>query len=380
MATINKNLQNLTQNDIEEVTERYLLGWHDLMKPYGFRFKGFNTFRVLRGLVPLTPEMSDEYRLAYVREHYSYEEIYDTIREYLSSERVGDTRWEGIELFGCRFGREYARLFKALLGANAYRKIAENARRKKLVETQTEQYGGVGLAGAAAKAKAQATVMNRYGVSNVMQDDGIKQHLFETNMTKYGAVSPFGVQGIRERIVDMRCRTVAEAMRVYKQTGKLDEQMFKQSPQEFAAMYMLAERFGRGNVYWQYGVHPSDARYPYNCDFYIKSADLFIEMNGHYCHGSHWFDPTSPDDALRVKHLLEGGKRGQNAVDVWTRTDVMKRATAKASGIRYLVFWDGQTRKVKNTFEPRLSDFRCWLYEYNANYDKFVKDFPQNTY
>ena len=180
---------------------------------------------------------------------------------------------------------------------------------------------------------------------------------------------------------DMHCKSVADAMLVYKKTGCLDEKMFWQSPQELAALYMLVERFGADDVYYQYGIHPSDDRYPYNCDFYIKSQDLFIELNGHYSHGGHWFDIENHDDQLRVKHLLESGKaKNQKAVHIWTELDLMKRESARTANLRYLAFWDGGCIRRNKKRYPRLSDFRRWLYDYDAVYDSFVQDFSCNTY
>lgn len=38
---------------------------------------------------------------------------------------------------------------------------------------------------------------------------------------------------------------------------------------------MLCSKFGAEDVIRQY----DDARYPFACDFYVKSKDLFIELN-----------------------------------------------------------------------------------------------------
>lgn len=40
-----------------------------------------------------------------------------------------------------------------------------------------------------------------------------------------------------------------------------------------------------------------EVRYPYNCDFYVPSKDLFLEYQGHYTHGH------EPFDAFNVEHL-----------------------------------------------------------------------------
>lgn len=381
MSTKNPNLESLTIDNINKISERYLLGWHDLEHDFGFRLKGLNHVREKFDMEPLTKEMSDKYRVSYIRANYTQDQILLIIRNYLESARVDKTRWSGIELFGCRFGGEYARLFKVLVGSSVYRDLSEEMRRKKSIETQIKQYGGVGLAGESTKAKALITVQNRYGVDNVMQDAGVKNKLAVSNMIKYGSVSPFGNVSVQIKSMDMKLKNIQDAMRVFKQTDIVDRHLFRQSPQEFYVASMLFARFGKSDVFYQYGIHPSDRRYPYNCDFYIRSLDLFIELNGHYSHGGHWFDPSNHDDQLRVSHLIgSGSKRAENAVKVWTVVDPEKRLCAKRSGIRYLVFWDGRSKQVGSERVPVLSDFKEWFHAYNADYDAFIADFPENTY
>ena len=113
----------------------------------------------------------------------------------------------------------------------------------------------------------------------------------------------------------------------------------------------LCDRFGKDDVKRQYR---QDARYPFHCDFYIPSRDLFIELNATWLHGGHWFDETNPDDVQQLqlwKDLEQQGKRFYGvAIDVWTVRDVKKRKMAEENGLNYLVFWD-----------DKLSDFLDWL-------------------
>ena len=381
MATVNQKLESLTRAEVDAISDEYLRGYHDLMR-YGFRIKGFNHKREAFGLEPLTPEMSFDYRINYIRAHYMPDEIRSTIREYLMSARVGDTRWSGIELFGCRFGREYARAFKTLLGSHEYRELSEGLRVRKLEETQMQLYGGIGLAGSDAKDKAVQTNMVRYGVENPMQNAGVQAKLASVNMNKYGGVSPFCSDAVLSKARQTRLSNLREAILAYKRTGMIDEHLFRQSPHEFVVMHYLCSRFGSDDIYYQYGLHPYDARYPYSCDFYVKSLDLFIELNCHYSHGDHWFDANDHDDVLRKQHLLmSDSKRSRNAVKVWTETDVEKRQKAALSGIRYLVFWDGSCHQENhNRRIPNLADFMQWFQGYQCDYDSFVRDHPENTY
>lgn len=55
---------------------------------------------------------------------------------------------------------------------------------------------------------------------------------------------------------------------------------------EIYSFQKLKEKYGENNVKHHY----KDKRYPYECDFYIASADLFIELNLHWTHGGRLFD------------------------------------------------------------------------------------------
>ena len=117
-------------------------------------------------------------------------------------------------------------------------------------------------------------------------------------------------------------------------------------------MYLLLiDVFGEHDVIRQY----KDPRYPYCCDFYIKSLDLFIELNATWLHGGHWFNDINESDLNKLTRwsnkVQQGSKFYQVAIDVWTVRDVNKRLTALKNNLNYVVFWCTD-----------LSDFKAWLY------------------
>lgn len=380
MATVNYNLVNLTDADIQEIGNKYLMGWHDLSE-YGFRIKGFNKQRAIRNFPQLDKDVSFAFRIDYVQDHYSFEDIKEGIYSYMLNNRMDEARWTGIELFDCRFGRDYAKIFKELLGDVVYSELSELCRVKKSKETQLKLYGGVGLAGDVARNKALTTNMEVRGVKNPMFDPNVKSKLEKTNVEKYGGASPFSSKTIRDKASRTRLRNIQKEMESFRDGGIIDGSVFKNSKSEMIVFYELIKKFGKDDVYFQYGKHPYDKRYPYNCDFYIKSLDLFIEMNLYYSHGNHWFDSSNHDDCLRVKHLQQTDKRRNRvAVDTWVRVDVEKRNKAKSENIKYLVFWDSSTYSIKKERLPNLNDFYEWFDDYDCDYKSFVKDNPENTY
>lgn len=366
MPTINKNLQALSESEIEDISIKYLMGWHDLEKLYGFRVKGLNHRRRDMGLRELNKEWSNEYRVNYIQSHFSQNEIHASLFDYVLNHRVGETRWTGIEVLDCRFGREYAKLFKILLGNHEYRKLSELCRVSKLMETQNMN-GGVGLANPIAKERMINTNLQRYGMKNPMQRDDVV------------LVSPFVDVNVRKKAMNTKARRVVDMMVEFKKTG--DVSVLNMSQPKCIVFTALIGKFGRDDVFYSYGVHPYDERYPFNCDFYIRSLDLFIELNNHYSHGNHWYDVNNHDDQLRVSHLLQSSsKKSREAVHVWTEVDVRKREKAKSSGIRYLVFWDSFYCQVDKKRYPRLMDFYEWFDEFDCNYDVFINAHPENTY
>lgn len=78
----------------------------------------------------------------------------------------------------------------------------------------------------------------------------------------------------------------------------------------------------------------SDERYPFSCDFYIKSKDIFIEYQGHYTHGYEPFDESNSE------HLSYLEKMSQKVnMDTWTRRDPIKLNTAKKNGITLILVY-----------------------------------------
>lgn len=382
MATKNENLENLDLEQMLAVSERYMMGWTDLMAAgYGFRLKGLNRKRVEFGFEPLSAEGSLAHRIDFVKEHFTDAEIERIVAEYLVKNRMDEARWQGIELFGCRFsGKEYVKAFKALLGSARYRKMAEDARVAKLTETQIEQYGGVGLAGAATKEVAKATVTERYGVGNVMQNPEIAARVAATNEERYGGASPFCDAAVQAKAEVAKWQAAQERVAEMRATGEVQAGALK-SRYEEAAFGLLVEKFGRDDVLYEYGIHPSDARYPHNCDFYIRSLDLFIELNCHYSHGNHWFDADDKSDVQRRDQLLASSSaRSRRSVITWCEKDVTKRRDAQRSGVNFLVFWDGSASRKSEGNVPNLSDFKCWFFDYDCDVERFIRDHPENSY
>lgn len=111
----------------------------------------------------------------------------------------------------------------------------------------------------------------------------------------------------------------------------------KMSKDEKIIFDMLSTKFL--NVEYSYY---DEKRYPYNCDFYIKDLDLFIELNFSWVHGFHKYgiDITDNETLAKWQNKSISSNYYKKAIYVWTIDDINKFNTAKESNINYLVFYN----------------------------------------
>lgn len=359
MATNNKFLKKLTLTEVNEISLEFLKGFTDLGKKYPFKLKGFNNRREHFGLEPITKDDSVNYRIDYLKNNYTVEEIENELFNFLKDVRIGEARWGGFDLFGIHFNaRDYVKILKNVIGSSNYKKISENARLLKIQETDMSLYGGIGYGSDDIKQNIIKTTTEIYGVDNVMKNDDFIKTLS----------SPFSDPKIRHKAMSTKSSNVRESILLVKKTGDFSKALVKSSF-ELTVFKKLVEKYGFDDVFYEYGLHPYDERYPFNCDFYIKSLDLFIELNIHPSHGGGWYMDTH-NDKLRLKHLKSSpNKQSNEIISTWAGRDIRKRELSKKNNLNYLVFWNND-----------LSDFFIWYDYYDCDISKFIKDFKQNTY
>lgn len=113
-----------------------------------------------------------------------------------------------------------------------------------------------------------------------------------------------------------------------------------------------------------------ETRYPFAVDFYIPERDLFIELNGSWSHGGHWYEADREMDQKTVQTWLKKGKKSKYyrvALETWTKRDVRKREAARQAELNYVTLWDG-TEALSDThlwFALGAPDGRDWEREYS---------------
>lgn len=221
---------------------------------------------------------------------------------------------------------------------------------------------------AVANERRIATSQSRYGVdhpsqrtsfrqemSQYMRDPGNQQRIrantVKTNQERYGVAYAMQLPAHRQA-QSRRMSDPSHQRRIV--SAKRENGTFNTSSSEDALYELLVEHAD------QHGMtvvrqHRDEERYPFAVDFYIPERDLFIELNGSWSHGGHWYEADREMDQKTVQTWCEKGEKSQyylNALGTWTERDVRKREAAREAQLNYVTLWDGS---------EALSDAHLWF-------------------
>lgn len=223
-------------------------------------------------------------------------------------------------------------------------------------------------------AKCHATCMERYGVEHAMKlpENG---QAFALRMAEYAdefqkkrqstCLERYGVPYYSQ--TDDFKRVQSERMLDSKVQEKLCEvrlknHTFKSSLPEDNLYELLCLCFDASDIERQY---MSD-EYSYACDFYIKSRDMYVELNASWTHGGHWYDVTSNSDSCVLQQWQKKNTAYyENAITTWTKRDVRKREMAKKNDLNYVVLWDANLSDAILWIAMGCPDGQDWLHEYS---------------
>lgn len=209
------------------------------------------------------------------------------------------------------------------------------------------------------KDKCKQTVQERYGFDNVSKCKEIRDKISEntrktrqeygdeiwektkqTNLKRYGVEINSQMERWKNiwKNDDSRKRIMQKSFSTRKKN-----KTFVSSKPEQAIYKKILEKFP------DCILHYREKRYPYNCDFYIPSKDLFIEYQGTWCHGDHPFDENNPEDLKIVEEWkrrseelnFKGKKKNfyKMALYVWTTFDPLKRNLAIKNNLNWKEFF-----------------------------------------
>ena len=179
-------------------------------------------------------------------------------------------------------------------------------------------------------------------IVNIGQLKYVKDKIKNTCLEKYGVENPMQTQYYKNLISSILSSNEIQE-KIY--NTKLLNNSFNISYQEDVCFDLLKEKYS--DCIRQY---KSDL-YPYNCDFYIPSLNLYIEYNGSHYHHYHPFDINDDNDINELNRLKEkannsnahkNGKKSQydNVIYTWTILDLKKRNIAQQNNLNYIEFWN----------------------------------------
>lgn len=187
-------------------------------------------------------------------------------------------------------------------------------------------------------------------------DNAIYEKAVQTLLSRYGVDNPMHISEIREKHLSAVQSDEVNEKRI---ATKRKNDSFNTSLSEYRLGELLREKFGEDDVFNNY----VSSQYPYKCDYYIKSRDLYIELNAHWSHGGHWYNAAS--DECVVTEWMNKSAFYRNAAQTFSERDVAKREIARVNVLNYVVFWKADLSDAKQWFELGCPDGQDWLEEYS---------------
>jgi len=170
------------------------------------------------------------------------------------------------------------------------------------------------------------TMLNRYNDITYRNTYKHKQ----TCINKYGVDSYSKTKLFKQTIKDKR-----DIIQNKINKTKQNNNSFNVSLPENESYILIKDKYS--DVIRQYKSND----YPFICDFYIPSLDLYIECNYHWTHGGHHYNEDNREDQLLVEKWKQKNTKFYDiAINTWTVRDVNKRNIAKDNNLNYMEFWN----------------------------------------
>ena len=227
------------------------------------------------------------------------------------------------------------------------------------------------------------TCKEKYGVINVGQDEIIKQKIKNTHIQRHNCEHYTNSEKMKETQRNRyggllytqteQSKYRAKQLNEYKRLfGYYNSADWKLKQQEKSKKEYITKK--KNNSFYSTKIEqqfkeyleqnfPNDFEYqykselyPFNCDFYIKSLDLYIEIQGNWTHGDHPFDENNQEDIDKLNlWKSKNTKYYQNAINTWTNLDVRKRNIAKQNNLNYLEIFSININNIINILNNNIT-------------------------
>lgn len=182
--------------------------------------------------------------------------------------------------------------------------------------------------------KRKNTNLLKYGETSSSKNEYLKLKNIYRSLEKYGYEYP---NQRPEHIEKIKAIWQNDEVKQKQINTKIKNKSFYKSQPEEDIYILLKQKFGENDIKRQY--HTKE--YPFNCDFYIISLNLYIEFQGTWTHGKHPFNENNQEDIDKLNLWKSKNTKFYNeAIYTWTIRDPLKRETAKRNKLNYIEFWN----------------------------------------
>ena len=223
--------------------------------------------------------------------------------------------------------------------------------------TCLERYNGIGFASKELMGKYNETMLSKYGHANPSQVKEIQEKTKQTNLKKYGTENVYGSDLIIQKIKETNLERYNETSWTKSKEGREFLKNLTNSQEYKDKQYNTKKKNNSFNIskvekeielelkeiFPDLETQYKSELYPFNCDFYIPSLDLYIEYNGSWTHGGCFYDENNKDNRNTLKkwkHASEHSRFYQNAIETWTKRDVLKLEVAIKNNLNYIAWFN----------------------------------------
>ena len=219
--------------------------------------------------------------------------------------------------------------------------------KEKMKNTCIKKYGvDVIFKADSVKEKIKKTCLKKHEVDNIAKSDIIKEKTKETDFRKYGCY--------HITLENIKYKNISKQECIERQINSLLENgTINSSKPELESYELIKEKYC--DVIHQYR---DKDRYPFNCDFYIPSLDLFIECQYGMFHNGRPYIGNEQDlqeielfkgKSIKRKQITGKNSRYDAIIETWSIRDVKKRKIAKENKLNFIEFWT--INELKNWLE-----------------------------
>lgn len=163
------------------------------------------------------------------------------------------------------------------------------------------------------------------------------EYLFiELNITRKDLSLYFGVSDPQIKIWNRNFKCIKSRNKIIENCFKNwsnNDEIWSSSNEDKIFEYLQQKYIG---VCRQY----KSEKYPFFCDFYIPSKDLYIEYQGYWSHGNEAYIGTKEQNERVKLWKAKNGPQYMKAIINWTKKDVLKRETAKKNKLNWIEFFN----------------------------------------